>query len=129
MALKTTSWDAAETLDTQDKVVAYLNAALEDGEPKRLKLVLADIARSKGMTEIAKTAGLGRSNLYKAVSPEGNPEFVTVASLPMAPSLNLSVTCDRAGRCQTQPRRVAAARVRKPAIKSTGRPQKRTRPN
>jgi probable addiction module antidote protein len=123
MALKTTRWDAAETLDTQDEVVAYLNAALEEGDPKLLKLVLGDIARSKGMTEIAKTANLGRSNLYKALSPEGNPEFATVASVLKALGLSLSVTRDRPVRRRAQPRRAAATDVRKPAVKSVGKPR------
>jgi len=48
MVLNTTRWDAAETLNTKDDVVAYLNAALEDGDPELLKLVLGDIARAKG---------------------------------------------------------------------------------
>jgi len=91
MALKTTRWDAAETLDTKDEVVAYLNAALEDGDPELLKLVLGDIARAKGMTEIARAAGLGRANLYKALSPAGNPEFATVAAVLKALGLRLSV--------------------------------------
>jgi probable addiction module antidote protein len=91
MALKTTRWDAAETLDTKDDVVAYLNAALEDGDPELLKLVLGDIARAKGMTEIARAAGLGRANLYKALSPAGNPEFATVAAVLKALGLRLSV--------------------------------------
>ena len=91
MTLKTTRWDAAETLDTKDDVVAYLNAALEDGDPELLKLVLGDIARAKGMTEIARAAGLGRANLYKALSPAGNPEFATVAAVLKALGLRLSV--------------------------------------
>ena len=104
MALKTTRWDAAETLDTKDDVVAYLNAALEDGDPELLKLVLGDIARSKGMTEIAKAAGLARSNLYKALSPDGNPEFATVASVLKALGLRLSVARERASKRRATPR-------------------------
>ena len=92
MALKTTVWDPAETLDTKDEVVAYLNAALEDGDPELLRLVLGDIARSKGVTEIARETGLSQSSLYKALSPDGNPEFATVASALKAMGLKLSVT-------------------------------------
>src|SRR5258707_13978041 len=103
MALKTTRWDAAETLDTKDDVVAYLNAALEDGDPELLKLVLGDIARSKGMTQIAKEAGLGRSSLYRALSPDGNPELATVASVLKALGLRLSVA--RVSRRRATPRR------------------------
>ncbi|SRR6266446_3521503 len=116
MTLKTTRWDAAETLDTKDDVVAYLNAALEDGDPELLKLVLGDIARSKGMTEIAKAAGLARSNLYKALSPAGNPEFATVASVLKALGLRLSVACEPIGRRRASPRaRAAGPAIRKSA--------------
>ena len=92
MALKTTVWDPAETLDTKDEVVAYLNAALEDRDPELLRLVLGDIVRSKGMTEIARETGLSQSSLHKALSPDGNPEFATVASALKALGLKLSVT-------------------------------------
>ena len=92
MALKTAVWDPAETLDTKDEVVAYLNAALEDRDPELLRLVLGDIARSKGVTEIARETGLSQSSLYKALSPDGNPEFATVASALKALGLKLSVT-------------------------------------
>src|SRR5215472_1062709 len=79
MALKTTRWDASDYLDTKEDIAAYLDAVLEDGDPDLLKAALGDIARAKGMTEIARAAGLGRTNLYKALSPDGNPEFATVA--------------------------------------------------
>jgi probable addiction module antidote protein len=116
MALKTTRWDAAETLDTKEEVVAYLNAALEDGDAELLKLVLGDIARSKGMTEIAKEAGLARSNLYKALSPRGNPEFATVAGVLKALGLRLSVVRERDSRRRVPSGRGAAGpTVRKSA--------------
>jgi probable addiction module antidote protein len=108
MALKTTRWDVAGTLDTKEDVVAYLNAALEDGDPELLKLVLGDIARCKGMTEIAREAGLARSNLYKALSPNGNPEFATVAGVLKALGLRLSVVRERVSRRRPPPRRRAA---------------------
>src|SRR5215813_5650115 len=109
MALKTTRWDAAETLNTKDDVVAYLNAALEDGDSELLKLVLGDIARSKGMTEIAKAAGLGRSSLYRALSPDGNPEFATVASVLKALGLRLAVAREGVSKRRASPRRAGAA--------------------
>ena len=62
MALKTTRWDAADYLKTKEDIVAYLDVVLEDGDPELLKAALGAIARSKGMTEIAKAAGLGRSS-------------------------------------------------------------------
>jgi probable addiction module antidote protein len=59
MALKTTLWDVADVLKTKKDIVAYLDAVLEDGDPELLRDALGAIARSKGMTEIAKAAGLG----------------------------------------------------------------------
>ena len=91
MAVKTTRWDTAETLKTKQEIAAYLDAVLEDGDPELLKLALGNIARSQGMTEIAKEAGLSRSSLYKALSPDGNPEFATVAGVLKALGLRLSV--------------------------------------
>jgi probable addiction module antidote protein len=91
MARKTRRWDAAETLKTKADIAAYLDAVLEDGDPELLKAALGDIARAKGMTEIAAAAGLGRANLYKALSSKGNPEFTTVAKVLKALGLRLSV--------------------------------------
>ncbi|MGZ8388758.1 MAG: addiction module antidote protein, partial [Rhodoplanes sp.] len=91
MARKTQLWDAADTLETKEDIAAYLDAVLEDGDPDLLKAALGDIARAKGMTEIAQAAGLGRANLYKALSPDGNPEFATVVKVLKALGLRLSV--------------------------------------
>ena len=85
MARRTTRWDAADSLKTKADIAAYLDAVLEDGDPDLLKAALGDIARAKGMTEIAQATGLGRANLYKALSPDGNPEFATVARVPESP--------------------------------------------
>jgi probable addiction module antidote protein len=91
LARKTRRWNAAETLETREDIAAYLDAVLEDGDPGLLKAALGDIARAKGMTEIAQAAGLGRANLYKALSPEGNPEFATVAKVLRALGLRLTI--------------------------------------
>lgn len=82
-------WDAAEHLETSEDMVAYLEAALEQGDPKLVAAVLGDIARAKGMTEVAQEAGLGRESLYKALSPSGNPEFGTVLRVVQALGLRL----------------------------------------
>ena len=92
MARETFPWDAASTLQSKEDIAAYLDAVLEDGDPELLKAALGDIARAKGMTEVARAANLGRANLYKALSPEGNPEFVTVAKVLRALGLRLSVS-------------------------------------
>lgn len=87
--IKTTQWDAAEHLKTEEDMAAYLEAALEDGDPKLVAAALGDIARAKGMTQIARKAGLGRESLYKTLSPEGNPELATLLKIIQALGLRL----------------------------------------
>lgn len=86
---ETHPWDPAEHLETDEDMAAYLEAALEDGDPNLVAAALGDIARAKGMTQIAREAGLGRESLYKALSPEGNPEFATVLKVVRALGLRL----------------------------------------
>ena len=86
---KTLPWDAAEHLVTEQDMAAYLEAALEDGEPSLVAAALGDIARAKGMTQLARDTGLGRESLYKALSPTGNPEFATVMKIVSALGLRL----------------------------------------
>ena len=73
-------------------MAAYLEAVLEDGDPTLVAAVLGDIARTRGMTQIARVARLGRESLYKALSPEGNPEFGTVLRVIRALGLRLHAT-------------------------------------
>ncbi|HSN76514.1 MAG TPA: addiction module antidote protein [Anaerolineae bacterium] len=89
--LQTRLWDAVEHLETDEDMVAYLDAALEDGDPGVIVAVLGDIARAKGMTQVAREAGVGRESLYKALSPTGNPEFGTVLKVVQALGLQLRV--------------------------------------
>ena len=91
---KTRPWDAAEHLKTDEDMAAYLEAALEDGDPGLVSAALGDLARAKGMTEIAREAGLGRESLYKALSPDGNPEFSTVLKVVKALGLRLHATVE-----------------------------------
>ena len=72
-------------------MIAYLDAALEDGDPSLIVAVLGDIARAKGMTQIARDTGLGRESLYKALSPTGNPEFATILKVVRALGLQFHV--------------------------------------
>lgn len=88
---ETRPWDAAEYLKTEEDVVAYLDAALEDGDPALVVAALGDIARAKGMSEVASRTGLGRESLYKALSPTGNPEFATVLKVLNALGLQFHV--------------------------------------
>lgn len=86
---RTRRWDAAEHLKTDADRAAYLEAALEDGDPALVIAALGDIARSCGMTEIARQTGLGRESLYKALSRDGNPGLATVLKVIRALGLRL----------------------------------------
>lgn len=85
----TTVWDPAEHLETGADMAAYLEAALEESDPALIAAALGDIARAKGMTQVAREAGLGRESLYKALSPDGNPEFATIMKVVSALGLQL----------------------------------------
>jgi probable addiction module antidote protein len=86
---KTVPWDPAQHLETESDMAAYLEAALEEGDPALVAAALGDIARAKGMTQLARETGLGRESLYKALSPSGNPEFATVMKVVAALGLKL----------------------------------------
>lgn len=88
---KTTRWDVVDHLKTDEDIANYLEAVLEDGDPALVAAALGDIARAKGMTQVARDAGLGRESLYKALSPDGNPEFATVLKVIRALGLKLKV--------------------------------------
>ncbi len=89
---KTRGWDAAQHLETDEDCAAYLDAALDQDDPALLAAALGDVARAKGMAEIAREAGLGRESLYKALSGDGNPEFRTVYKVIRALGLRLRVS-------------------------------------
>jgi probable addiction module antidote protein len=89
---KTLLWDAAQHLETEEDMAAYLEAALEEGDPTLVAAALGDIARAKGMSQLARETGLGRESLYKALSPTGNPEFATVMKVVAALGLKLHAT-------------------------------------
>ena len=82
--IKTKRWDPAEHLETEEDMAAYLEAALDDGDPALIAAAVGDIARAQGMSQIARKTGLGRESLYKALSPDGNPEFSTVLKVMRA---------------------------------------------
>ena len=90
--VKTTTWDAAEHLKDDADVAAYVEAALEDGDHHVVAAALGDVARAKGMTQVARDAGLGRESLYKSLSPDGNPEFSTVLRVLKALGIRLRAT-------------------------------------
>ena len=89
---KATTWDAADYLETEADIAAYLNAAFEDGDTSVIAAALGDVARAKGMTQLAKKTGITRDGLYKALSPTGNPSFDTVQKVVKAFGLKLDVS-------------------------------------
>lgn len=74
-------------------MAAYLEAAIEesDGDPAFIAMALGDIARARGMAELARETGLGRESLYKALSAEGNPQLSTVLKVTKALGLQFSI--------------------------------------
>ena len=88
--LKLVAFDAARYLDDDEAIAEYMTAVLEADDPDLLLLALSDVARAKGMAQVAKDAGLGRESLYKALSGERNPEFATILKVVRALGLTLS---------------------------------------
>jgi probable addiction module antidote protein len=89
MPLKTAPWDPAEYLTTPGRIAAYLDAAFEDGDPALIAKAVGDIARAKGMTQLAAEAGVTREALYKALSPNGDPRLSTFLGVMKALGIKL----------------------------------------
>lgn len=87
---KTTRFDAVDYLNTEERQAAYIATALETGDADFVRDALGLVARARGMSEIAKKAGLNRESLYKALGEAGNPEFGTVMRIVGALGLTLS---------------------------------------
>ena len=83
-SLKLHAFDAARYLDSEEAIAEYMTAVLEADDPDLLLLALADVARAKGMTQVAKDAGLGRESLYKALTPGAKPRFDTIIKVARA---------------------------------------------
>lgn len=83
---RTTPYDVAEHLRTPEEMAAYLDAWLQEApdDVSGIAKALGDIARAKGMTQVALDAGLSRESLYRALSAEGNPSFATVLKVARA---------------------------------------------
>lgn len=82
--LKLVAFDAAKYLDDDEAIAQYMTAILETDDPDLLLLALGDVARAKGMAQVARDAGLGRESLYKALSPGAKPRFETVMRVAKA---------------------------------------------
>ncbi|MBP7302997.1 MAG: putative addiction module antidote protein [Brachymonas sp.] len=91
---KFTLFDAAEYLNSPEEMAAYLDVCLEDdpGDGSLIRAALNDIARARGMSQVARDAGIGRESLYKALGEQGNPEFVTIMKVIQALGFKLHAT-------------------------------------
>ena len=90
-SIKLRKWDSAEYLKTEEDMVLYLEACMEEAgdDAAFIAKALGNIARAKGMSQLAKDTGLGRESLYKALSGEGNPSFGTILKVVHALGLKL----------------------------------------
>ena len=89
--IETRPWDAAEVLDSPAAIAAYLDAYLEDGTPEELLGALGTIARSRGMSALARETGISREALYRAFSDNGNPTLDTLLRVMKALGVRLAV--------------------------------------
>jgi probable addiction module antidote protein len=88
-------FDAAEYLDNDKVIAEYLSAAMDDLNPDVFLAALGDVAKAKGMAQIAKASGLGRESLYKALSSGAHPRYETVQAVLRALGVKLAVVADQ----------------------------------
>jgi probable addiction module antidote protein len=88
---KLTLWDTSETLTSPEIISEYLAAAFEDGDPALIRIAMANVAKAYNMTKLADKMGISRRGLYKALSPDGNPEFWTIQKFLTAVGAKLTV--------------------------------------
>ena len=88
---KTTTYDVAEHLRTPEEMVAYLDAWFEEApeDAAGIARAMGDVARAKGMTQVAKDAGVSRESLYRALGADGNPSFATILKVARALGVRL----------------------------------------
>ena len=89
MKIKTAPFDAADYLVNDEIIAEYLTAALEDENPDIFLVAVKDVARARGMTQLAKDTGLGRESLYKALAPGAKPRYDTVLKVVRALGVSL----------------------------------------
>jgi probable addiction module antidote protein len=84
-------WDVVEHLQTEEDMQLYLDACMEEGDSSLIAAALGDIARARGMAQVARDTGLAREALYRSLSGQGNPEFATILKVISALGLRLHV--------------------------------------
>jgi probable addiction module antidote protein len=101
--LRTKPFDAARYLDDERTVIAYLNEVLAESDSSAVVDALGTVARAKGMAKLARTTGLGRESLYKALNRNGNPSFRTVLGVAAALGYRFELSSVRSRRRSTVP--------------------------
>ena len=93
MTITTTRWDSAEHLKTEEDIQLYMEACMEEAgdDPAFIVHALGIVARARNMSQLARDTGISREGLYKALSPDGNPTFATVAKVAKALGFKFSV--------------------------------------
>jgi probable addiction module antidote protein len=89
---KFSPFDAADYLDDEETISEYITAALEDSNPDVFLTAVRDVARARGMAQLAKDAGLGRESLYKALAPGAKPRYDTILKLLHALGVKLTAS-------------------------------------
>ena len=84
-----TLFDAADYLDNEETIAEYLTAALENEDPNVFLMAVKDVARARGMTQLAKDSGIGRESLYKALAPGAKPRYETIMKVVHALGVKL----------------------------------------
>ena len=91
MAVEVSDWDVTEYLDSPEMIAAYLQAVMEENDPKLFQAAVGDVARAKGATAIAQEAGISRDTLYKSFSENGDPRLSTLISVLQILGLQFSI--------------------------------------
>jgi probable addiction module antidote protein len=121
MPLKTTPYDAAKYLDTEEAVAAFLADAFESGDDIVFQEALRTAARARGMSEVARSAGLGRESLYKTLQADAQPRFATVRKVMAALGVQLAVVATKKPAAKKR-----AMTLRSPKIRSGAASVKKT---
>ncbi|MEO6225996.1 MAG: addiction module antidote protein [Sphingomicrobium sp.] len=89
--VQTTAFDSADYLNSAEAIAGYLDAYLDDSTPEELREALANVARSHGVSDLARRSGVSRPGIYKALGQDGNPSFETIQAILAAMGLRLTV--------------------------------------
>jgi len=94
MATKTTKFDIQDHLNTPEEIAAYLDAAFEEGDPALIAAALGDAAQARGVSRVARDAGVSRETIYKSLSDKGDPKLSTLIGVCKALGLQLRSVVD-----------------------------------